>query len=216
MAQTVKNLPTNGEDPGLIPGLGRSPGEGSSNSLRHSFLENSMGRGAWQATVHRVAKSQTRLKQLSAHTDWKTLQLPSFKTKEPRDNSGLMDRGSYPKQGPEEIHLPWSTDSRQDVAAVFFFLTGNEREVTCFRGDWREVDSLVPQFDSDSISWTQFYGLLLSCVMYSCVSFPPIKWTRTSPSLLCFQVFGVEPRMEIHLLNRANLQKECHKLALPG
>ena len=216
MAQTVKNLPTNGEDPGLIPGLGRSPGEGSGNSLRYSFLENSMDRGAWQATVHRVAKSQTRLKQLSAYTDWKTLQLPSFKTKEPRDNSGLMDRGSYPKQGPEEIHLPWSTDSRQDVAAgFFFFLTGNEREVNCFRGDWREVDSLVPQFDSNFISWTQFCGLLLSCVMYNCVSFPPIKWTRTWPSLLCFQGFGVEPRMEIHLLNRANLQ-ECHKLALPG
>ena len=121
MAQTVKNMPTNVGDPGLIPGLGRCPGEGSGNSLRYSFLENSMSRGAWQATVHTVAKSQTRLKQLSAHTDWKTLQLPSFKTKEPRDNSGLMDRGSYPKQGPEEIHLPWSTDSRQDVAAVFFF-----------------------------------------------------------------------------------------------
>ena len=78
---------------------------------------------------------------------------------------------------------------------------------------WEE---LLPQFDSSFISWTQFYGLLLSCVMYNCVSFPPIKSTRTSPSLLCFQVFGVEPRMERHLLNRANLQKECHRLALPG
>ena len=44
----------------MIPGLERSPGEGSGNPLQYSCLENSMDR-AWQATVHRVAKSQTRL-----------------------------------------------------------------------------------------------------------------------------------------------------------
>jgi len=43
----------------LIPGPGRSPGEGHSNPLQYSFLENSMDRGAWWATVHGVAKSQT-------------------------------------------------------------------------------------------------------------------------------------------------------------
>ena len=56
----VKNLPANaGEtrDVGLIPGLGRSPGEVNGNSLQYSCLENSMDRGAWWATVHRVAKS---------------------------------------------------------------------------------------------------------------------------------------------------------------
>ena len=42
-------------DPGLIPGSGRSPGEGNGNPLRYSCLENSMDRGAWQATVHGVA-----------------------------------------------------------------------------------------------------------------------------------------------------------------
>ena len=46
-------------DPGLIPGYGRSPGDGNGNPLQYSFLENSMDRGAWQATVHRVAKSWT-------------------------------------------------------------------------------------------------------------------------------------------------------------
>ena len=46
-------------DLGLIPGLGRSPGEGNGNSFRYSCLENPMDRGAWQATVHVVAKSQT-------------------------------------------------------------------------------------------------------------------------------------------------------------
>ena len=48
-------------DSGLIPGSGRSPGEGSGNPLQYSCLENSTDRGAWWATVHGVAKSWTRL-----------------------------------------------------------------------------------------------------------------------------------------------------------
>ena len=44
-------------DLGLIPGLGRSPGEGNGNPLQCSCLENSMDRGAWRATVHGVTKS---------------------------------------------------------------------------------------------------------------------------------------------------------------
>ena len=48
-------------DPGSIPGWGRSPGEGNGNPLQYSCLENSMDRGAWQATVHGVAKSWTWL-----------------------------------------------------------------------------------------------------------------------------------------------------------
>ena len=48
-------------EPGSIPGLGRSSGEGNGNSLQYSCLENSMDREAWWATVHGVAKSQTWL-----------------------------------------------------------------------------------------------------------------------------------------------------------
>ena len=48
-------------DLGLIPGLGRSPGEENGYSLQYSCLENSMARGAWWAIVHGVAKSQARL-----------------------------------------------------------------------------------------------------------------------------------------------------------
>ena len=48
-------------DVSLIPGLGRSPGKGNGNPLQCSCLENSMDRGAWQATVHAVAKSLTQL-----------------------------------------------------------------------------------------------------------------------------------------------------------
>ena len=50
----------NAGDPGSIPGLGRSPGEGNGNPLQYSCLENPMDRRAWQATVHGVTKSQIR------------------------------------------------------------------------------------------------------------------------------------------------------------
>ena len=64
----VKNPPANAgdiRDTGSVPGLGRSPGEGHGNPLQYSCLENPMDTGAWQATVHRVAKSQTQLMLLS-------------------------------------------------------------------------------------------------------------------------------------------------------
>ena len=55
-------------DTDWIPGLGRSPGRGHGNLLQSSCLEKPLDRGAWQATAHRVAKSQTRLKRPSMHT----------------------------------------------------------------------------------------------------------------------------------------------------
>ena len=54
-------MSANVEDVASIPGLGRSPGEGNSNPLQYFCLENSMDRGAWQATVHEVTKSLTQL-----------------------------------------------------------------------------------------------------------------------------------------------------------
>ena len=55
-AQLVKNLLCNAGDLGLIPGSERSPGEGNCNPLQYSCLENPKDRGAWQATVHVVAR----------------------------------------------------------------------------------------------------------------------------------------------------------------
>ena len=54
-----KESACNAGDPSLIPGLGRPPGEENGNPLQYSFLENSMGRGAWKATIHVVAESDT-------------------------------------------------------------------------------------------------------------------------------------------------------------
>ena len=63
MVLVVKNLPViagDKIDTGLIPGSGRSPGEGNGSPLRYPCLENPMDRGAWWGTVHEVTKNQTQ------------------------------------------------------------------------------------------------------------------------------------------------------------
>ena len=60
----VKNPPANvgdARDEGSVPGWGRFPGGGHGNPLQYSCLENSVDSGAWRATIHGAAKSQTRL-----------------------------------------------------------------------------------------------------------------------------------------------------------
>ena len=78
---------------GSIPGLGRSPGWGHGNPLQHSCLENPMDRGAWQATVHRVAKRHDwsdlahthiiikPIKELKLREKWKMTHVTSRKIK---------------------------------------------------------------------------------------------------------------------------------------
>ena len=63
-----KQSACNAGDPGSIPGLVRSPGEGDGNPLQHSCLENSMDRGAWWAIVHGAAKNWTRLSDFHSHS----------------------------------------------------------------------------------------------------------------------------------------------------
>ena len=58
----VRASARNAGDMGSIPGSGRSPGDGNGNPLQYSCLENTVDCGAWWATVHRVAKSWTRLR----------------------------------------------------------------------------------------------------------------------------------------------------------
>ena len=63
----VKNPPVHAGDIDLIPGLGRCLGGRHGNPLQYYCLENPLDREAWYVTAHRVAKSRTRLKQLSTH-----------------------------------------------------------------------------------------------------------------------------------------------------
>ena len=90
------NLPANAGNirgVGSIPGSGRSPGVGNGNPLQYSCLENLIDRGAWRATVHGVAKSWTRLKQLSMQTQVQVGMLV-----EPRGNHNHI-KSSYPLTG---------------------------------------------------------------------------------------------------------------------
>ena len=75
MAQTVKNPHAMWENLGLSPGSGRSPGEGRDKQLQFSCLENPVDRGAWWATLHRVAKSckESDTTEVTEHTVLKFL-----------------------------------------------------------------------------------------------------------------------------------------------
>ena len=79
----VKNLPASAGDSrdlGSIPGSGRCPGGGNGNPLQYSCLQNPKDRGAWRATVHRLAKSDTT-EQLSTEPSrprWRSLQVGFF------------------------------------------------------------------------------------------------------------------------------------------
>ena len=79
-------------DAGSIPGSGRSPGEEHGNPLKYFCQENSMDRGAWQATVHRVTQSCTQLKQVSIHAGSKEGQRRRGKDNEPFRSLSFRDR----------------------------------------------------------------------------------------------------------------------------
>ena len=65
----VKNLPPNARDVGLIPGLGRHPGEENGNPFQCSCLENPMDRGTWQSIIHGVTKEMDTTEQLNKQTN---------------------------------------------------------------------------------------------------------------------------------------------------
>ena len=75
VAQLVKESTCNAGDTSLIPGSGRSPGEGNGNGLQYSCLENPTDRGAWRATVYEVTKSWTWPKRLSMRAGYRQFQL---------------------------------------------------------------------------------------------------------------------------------------------
>ena len=82
-------------DTGLIPELRRSPGGGHGSPLQYSCLENPMDRGAWQATVHGVAKSQTRLSHKVHYLFWTCMHAKSLQSCLTLRPHGLSLPGSY-------------------------------------------------------------------------------------------------------------------------
>ena len=76
----VKTPPANAGNAGLIPGSGRSPGVGNDNPLQNSCLENPMDRGAWQVTVHGVARAGHNLVTRETESNSLVITLSSFPT----------------------------------------------------------------------------------------------------------------------------------------
>ena len=108
----VKNLSANAgniSNTGLIPELGRSPEGGHGKPLQYSCLENPTDRGAWWATVHRVAKSGTRLKRLSAHARITDLQCCDSLGGQQRDSAINICVLILP-QSPLPSRLPYNTE----------------------------------------------------------------------------------------------------------
>ena len=103
----VKAFACNAGDLGLIPGSGRSPGEGNGNPLQYSCLRNPMDRGDWWPTVHRVAKSGTRLSDftlLSLFSHWASqvvlvVKNPPVNVGEVTDSSLIPGLGRSPGGG---------------------------------------------------------------------------------------------------------------------
>ena len=95
----------NAGDPGSIPGSGRSPGEGNGNPLQYSCLENPMDGGAWQATVHGVAKSRTRLSDFTTTTTtmWET-QVQSLGREDP------LEKEMAPHSSTLAWKIPWTEE----------------------------------------------------------------------------------------------------------
>ena len=93
----------NAGDAGSIPGSGRSPGGGNGNPLQYSCMQNPMDREAWQATVHRVAKSQTQLQWLSMRAY--SLKFLPFKTE--ASAVSLTTRKAILNAGQTESKLIW-------------------------------------------------------------------------------------------------------------
>ena len=126
-----KESACNAGDLGSIPGLERSPGEGNNYPLQYSGLENSMDRGAWQATIHGVTKSWTWLsnfleKALAPHSSTPAWKIPW--TEEPgrlqsmgllrvrHDWANSLSRFTFMhwrrKWQPTPVFLPWESQGR--------------------------------------------------------------------------------------------------------
>ena len=142
----VKNPPANAgdaRDMGLIPGSGRSPGGGNGNPLQYSCLENPMDRGAWQATIYGVAKSQ---KQLSNWVIlWFRRNIDSFRW--PKYVSHIYLVFIHSSRFPKPLELPkWWEQQRSCVMLVRWGLVASGANPV-IRGS-HPLDSRIPRWFS--------------------------------------------------------------------
>ena len=115
----VKNLLAETRDLGSIPGLERSPGEGNCNPLQYSCLENPMDRGAWRATAHRVAKSQTQMKPFSPIN---TITRHSLCCCCCEVTSGMSDSVQPHRRQPTGLIHPWDSPGENTGVCCHFLL----------------------------------------------------------------------------------------------
>ena len=147
----VKNLPANAGDireAGSVPGSGRSPGAGHGNLLQYSCLENPMDRGAWQATVHRVARSQTQLKWLHTHAH--------------QEDTSILTWFSYLILG-QPPGLSLSQLSLLHMEAFGILWVSSFATLTCGRWEWASLHPLAPHMPhtthhsySGTMRWPDF------------------------------------------------------------
>ena len=114
VAQTVKSLPQY-RRPEFDCGSGRSPGEGNRNPFQYSCLENPMDGGAWQATAHRVTKSQTWLSDFTHSLWWlrwyricRQCKRPGFEQSLGRENP--LDKGVATHSSILSWRIPWTEE----------------------------------------------------------------------------------------------------------
>ena len=118
-----KESACNSGDLALIPGSGRSPGEENRYPLQYSCLENPMDRGAWQAAIHSVKKSRTRLKGLSMHVQggWRS-SIQSAKTRPGADGSSdhqlLIAKFRLNLKKVEKAMRPFRYDLNQSLTII--------------------------------------------------------------------------------------------------
>ena len=120
----VRNPPANvgdARDVGSIPGWRTSPGIGNGNSLQYSFLENSMDRGAWQATVHGVAKTQTwwACTHPNNSSKWSCLGISSFQLMKVEVTQVVSN-----SLGPHGLYGPWNSPGQNTEVGSLSLLQG--------------------------------------------------------------------------------------------
>ena len=128
----VKASACNAADLGSIPGLGRSPGEGNGNPLQYSCLENPMDGGAWWATVHGVAKSRTRLSDLTltfhsvCYSSERKAVLPSFINVRTKVSENESESRSvvYNSLQPHGLYSPWNSPGQNTGVGSLSLLQG--------------------------------------------------------------------------------------------